>query len=224
MQGRQGAGPGISQPRSYGGRHFHPGPRRGPGRECCSCRQEGTGMGDNGSVADMALGCSVGSQEFSFRCHFRLRQAGELRKNQAQAEGKAPLDRPQPPGTTSRKICSHTGTMHGAFHPLGFVAGSIMHVASPPGLGLCRGVSCMLQGWDIPALLYHPLSSTLGQHFLRLGSGIANVLQLHSAGLVSPLVWGSSRNGVPLHAETESVWLCSFSASSMDCGGMTRTH
>lgn len=44
MQGREGAGPGISQPRSDGGRRFHPGPRRGPGRECCSRGQEGTGI------------------------------------------------------------------------------------------------------------------------------------------------------------------------------------
>lgn len=57
MQGREGAEPGIAVLRSHGERRFHPGPRRGPGRECCSCREEGTGMSDNGSMADMALGC-----------------------------------------------------------------------------------------------------------------------------------------------------------------------
>lgn len=132
MQGREGAGPGISQPRSDGGRRFHPGPHRGPGRECCTWRQEGTGMGDDESMADVALGCSVGSQEFPLKCHFSLGQAGELCKNQVQAEGKVPLDHPQPPGTTSGKICSHEGTMCRAFHPLGVYACMKHHVCGIP--------------------------------------------------------------------------------------------
>lgn len=94
------------------------------------------GMGDNGSVADMALGYHVGSQEFSLKCHFRLRQAGDLCKNQVQAEGKASLDHPP---TTSRKICCHEGTMQEAFLPLGFVTGSTMPVASPLTSGSVSG-------------------------------------------------------------------------------------
>lgn len=66
--------------------------------------------------------------------------------------------------------------MHRAFLPLGFVPGSTMPVASPRCLGLCLGVPCMQQGWDILTLLHHPLSSTLGQHFPKVGLGTANTL------------------------------------------------
>lgn len=90
-------------------------------------------MGDNGSVADMARGCSVGSQELSLKCHFRLRQAGEPCKNQVQAEGKVSLDHPQPPGTTSRTICSHREPCTGHSFPW----------------GLCLGAPCLWHPLDI---------------------------------------------------------------------------
>lgn len=97
------------------------------------------GMGDDGDVAGTALGCSVGSQVLYLKCHFRLGQAGELCKHLVQAMGRVSLGHPQPPGTTSTKLCSHRGTMHRAFPPRGSVPGSTRHRASPRRGSVLRG-------------------------------------------------------------------------------------
>lgn len=98
-------------------------------------------------------------------------------------------------GIPSLGVCACMKHVHEVWHPLG-------------RLGLCLGVPCMLQGWDILVLLHHFLISTLGQHFPKLGLGIANALQLHSQqGLWLPSCGAVTGMG-PLCMQRQTICEC----------------
>lgn len=167
MQGREGAEPGIALLRSHGERCFHPGPRRGLGRECCSCREEGTGMSDNGSMADMALGC----RSSLLNAILGLDKQESFASTKSRQRARHPwitLSRLVPPPERFVPMREHC-TGHSVPRGLCLGAPCVWH---PLPRGLCLGTPCMLQGWDILALLQqHP-----GAAFLQTGIRDSHVL------------------------------------------------
>lgn len=170
-------------------------------------------MSDNGSMADMALGC----RSSLLNAILGLDKQESFASTKSRQRARHPwitLSRLVPPPERFVPMREHC-TGHSVPRGLCLGAPSVRH---PLPRGLCLGTPCMLQGWDILALLQqHP-----GAAFLQTGIRDSHVL--HSQQGLWLLVWGSSRDGVPLCVGTESMWLYSFSASSTDCGGMTRAH
>lgn len=220
-QGWKGAVPGASQPCSHGEQRFLPGPCPGPGGVGHPCGEEGTGTGDDGDAADMALGCSVGSQGFSLKCHFRLGKAPSPGNGQG-ISGSRPatwyhLHKTLLPQRHHAQDIPSPGVCAQGHHAQGI----------PSHGGLSLGIPCMLTGWDTLALVYHLLSSQqhLGEHFPKLGTGRAvprSHTRSRACGSGCGAVGGMGPPSAPCTG-AEGLWPCPFSASSAGCGGMSRT-